>query len=250
MGAPSRFSPILSHPSRDQIIHRLVTGETASQVSDFVKFKYKGEKDKEITAKLLSEFREIYLDQYKFLGKVLEESDEYDPKIALSLMENDTWRVRLTKYVDAEVDLKSKLGRLLHMLEARTEQVFDWIQTGGNDARSQKADYVLAKYFELNMMLIEKYDRIANERPDQVIQHNVSVQLVEEHSALFQEAIREVLLEMDPETSALFMDKLSCKLQGLQPERLEGQHKMTIEKREQEANKLAARLEDEPGNGF
>jgi 3-deoxy-D-arabino-heptulosonate 7-phosphate (DAHP) synthase class II len=55
-------------------------------------------------------------------------------------------------------------------------------------------------------------DKIINERPDQRIEHTHTVQMVEEHTLVLQEVIRELLMEMGPELSARFMELLADKL--------------------------------------
>ena len=63
---------------------------------------------------------------------------------------------------------------------------------------------------------LDKCDKVVNERPDHIVQHNVTVQMVENQTAIFQEAIRETMAEVDPEIAFLFMEKLSLKMKNLQ----------------------------------
>jgi hypothetical protein len=58
------------------------------------------------------------------------------------------------------------------------------------------------------MMVVEKADKIKNDRPDVRIEHTYTVQMVEQQSFAFQETIRRVLERMGPEYSSLFMDLL------------------------------------------
>ena len=51
----------------------------------------------------------------------------------------------------------------------------------------------------------------------ELVQHNVTMEAVAEHTALLQETVREVLAEMDPDTAMLFMEKLHNKLARMQP---------------------------------
>ena len=53
----------------------------------------------------------------------------------------------------------------------------------------------MVKYYDLLFQAIEKADKIINDRPDQRIEHT-HIHMIEDYSVAFQEAIRELLLEM------------------------------------------------------
>lgn len=212
----TNFQRLLEHIEKDKIISKLVSGETPKQVSEYLKIKYHqpDEKTLRLSADLLQEFVDKYLNQYNFLNKIIsdEKNGKIDKAVAKSLLENKTWKDRIAQLADDEIDFRKKISQVLVMVEARAEQIFDKIQ---ENPRVTRDDYVLIKYFENLCQLIEKADKLANNKPDQLIQHNVTVQMVEQHSVIFQEAIRAVLKEMDPEISARFMELLSQKLNTL-----------------------------------
>jgi hypothetical protein len=238
----SDFKKILDHPEKQKIIDKLVGGDSPKDVAQYLKIKYSDDDQKHlrVPASLLKEFADKHLDQCGFLNKVIkaDRNGKLDSKIAESLVNNETWKDRLARYADREIDLKDKILQMLHMLEIRSEQLFDKIQENPGGI---KIDYVMAKYFDLLFIAIEKADKIVNERPDQLIEHTYTVQMVEEYSVAIQEAIREVLLEMGPEHSARFMELLNAKLSGIKnpgdaPVR-------SFRDREAEAKKLLAKGE-------
>lgn len=212
----TNFQKLLNHIEKDKIISKLVSGETPKQVSEYLKIKYHQpeERSLNLSAAFLQEFVDRYLNQYNFLNKIIsdEKNGKIDKAVAKSLLENKTWKDRIAQLADDEIDFKKRIVQVLTMVEARAEQIFDKIQ---ENPRVTRDDYVLIKYFENLCQLIEKADKLVNDRPDQLIQHNVSVQMVEQHSVVFQEAIRAVLREMDPEISAKFMELLTEKLNAL-----------------------------------
>lgn len=220
------FSKIINHPDKDRIITKLVGGDPPKTVSEFLKFKYDdpGESHLRLPINLLTEFKDKYLDRYKFLEKVVKDQQDgkLDKKIADSLLNNKSFRDRLAELADEKIDLKKKIVQVLAIIEQRAEQVFDAIQQNPSNF---KGDYVLIKYLELLVNAVEKGDKVINERPDMLIQHNISIQLIEQHSLMFQEAIRETLKKFDPEVSVMFMDLLTQKLAELQPDG-GGKHKL------------------------
>lgn len=213
----SDFLKILDHPEKDKIVGKLISGEPSSKVAEYLKIKYphKDEVHLRISSKLLKEFTDKYLDQYDSLDKIIEaeKNNKLDKKIAQSLINNKTWQERIAETADLEIDIKKKIAQVLTIIEARTEQVFDQIQ---QKPEAFKGDYVLIKYFEVLFNAMEKFDKIVNERPDQVVEHNYNIQMVQQHSAVLQEAIRDVLREMDPEYSALFLDRLNERMRELE----------------------------------
>ena len=212
----ANFKKILDHPEKQKVIDKLVSGDTPKDVAQYLKLKFHGKDEAHLrlSANLLKEFQEQHLDQTGFINKIAKADGDgkLDKQIAQSLVESKEWRERVADTAGKEIDLKEKINSLLYLLEARAEQVFDKIQ---ENPGSTKADYVMVKYFDLLFQAIEKADKVINERPDQLVEHTYTVQMVEQHSVAFQEAIRDLLLEMGPEQSARFMELLNDRLAKL-----------------------------------
>jgi len=66
--------------------------------------------------------------------------------------------------------------------------------------------------------LLDKYYKWRESRtPDQIIQHNVTLQVVDQHISVFHDVIKEVLSQMDLETSMYFMEVFNEKMSKLKP---------------------------------
>jgi hypothetical protein len=213
------FKKILEHVERDKIISKLVNGETPKDVAQYLKLKFnkKEEAHLRVGAALLQEFIDKYFDQYKFLNKVVEDekSNKTDKIVYESLLNNKAWKERIADIADGEIDLKKRISDLIVRLEARAEQVFDKIQENPGNF---KGDYVLLKYFDALTALLSTADKVINERPDTLIEHNISISMVEQNSVLIQDTIRELLLELSPDVSSRFMELLTAKLSKLSPD--------------------------------
>ncbi len=86
----------------------------------------------------------------------------------------------------------------------------------------------------------EKYDKIVNQSPDQIIQHNVSVQVMDQYVVLLQNCIRDTLAEIDPEASSLFLERFNENIAKLTlPNNLEPAKPMTQQNRLMEAQILS-----------
>lgn len=205
------FSKIIDHPEKTTIISKLVSGDSAKVVSKYLKDKYPNpdEGHLRIPSTVLQEFLETYADHHGYVKKIVQRDadSKLDKKIHESLLDNRAWRERVVDGVGKEINYIEKLDHVLTILETRAEQIFDMIQ--GDPENTRNADYVFTKYMELLMLAIEKGDKIRNDRPDVRIEHTYTVQMVEQQSFAFQEAIRRVLERLGPEYSSLFMSLLS-----------------------------------------
>ncbi len=95
------------------------------------------------------------------------------------------------------------------------------------------------------MMFVEKYDKIINQSPDQIIQHNVTVQVMDQYVNVMQDSIRQTLAEMDPDAANLFMEKFNENLGKLQlPESIQPVKPQTQEQKYRGVEILHSKLEE------
>lgn len=241
-------SKILDHPEKDKIIGKLINGDDPKEVANYLKLKYPDDSQSNlrISANILSEFQDKYLKQYDSLTKILsdEKNDILNHKIAESLLNNKTWKERIAENEDVEIDLKKTILQTLCMIKARSEQVFDKIQENPD---STKADYVLINYFKILNESIDKADKLLNNRPDKLIQQNITIQMVEQHSAVFQEAIKDILSEFAPDLVPKFLDLLSERMMQLNEKDYPGSVKKekSISEKLEEARMLHASYDED-----
>lgn len=217
------FSSILSHPLKEEILAKLLGGTPPKDISNWLRLKYSGKDEShlKLSTKVLQEFaKSQYADYYKQFSEDLTatkngESDKIDKKISASLLNNKTYQERLNELADTEINMKKMMLGTIMMIQDRSIQIFDKIQE--NPGSIGKAEYALIKWVEQLFTGLEKYDKIVNQSPDQIIQHNYTVQYVDQTNALIQEAIREVICEFDPDLANRFMDRLAEKLEAIRP---------------------------------
>jgi hypothetical protein len=232
---------LLDHPEKQVIISKLASGETPKTVAQYLRNKYTkpDENHLRLPVALLKEFIDTYGDHYGFVKRIVKDDQDgkLDKQIADSLLSNKEWKDRMAEVTDEEIDFRMKWRQLLHMLEARMEQVFDKVQ---ENPGSHKADYVMGKYFELWQTALERADKMINERPDVKIEHSYTVQMVEQQSVAFQEAIRRVLNKLDPALSNMFIDMLNEELRSMKPD---DAPKRSLQKDKTQVNKLLDKAE-------
>lgn len=214
------FSEILAHPDHETIASKLATGDSTKAVNQWLRIKYPDKEQKHliIPVTVLQEYADKYIncmmDQVRNDLLATKRGEKIEKKLAASLLNNKTYQERLNEAVDQEIDIKKEIRNIGIIIRARAEQIFDVIQNNPNNI---KVDYTLIKWCEMLLSWAEKFDKIHNNAPDQIIQHNISVQHVEQNIAVFQEAIRETLAQLNPEVSLLFMEIFSKKMNDIKP---------------------------------
>lgn len=215
------FSKILNHPDRDRIISKLSAGEGSRDVAAWLKEKYSSNRLNHVSATCLDEFRRKYLNIH---GSILEDiqyklkdqqQEELDAKITNIVKKNKTYEEKLTEFVDDQIDWKKKLLSLLNVVETRFAQLFDKTQ---NSPDNYKPDYVMIQWMEKILKIIEDIRKVEG-APDQVIQHNVTVQAIDEQAAIFQQAIQKTIAELDLNTASILIDKLNNNIEKLKHEK-------------------------------
>jgi hypothetical protein len=204
------FTKIATHPEIKEIISKLVSGESPKLVSKYLKDKYPkpDEGHLRIPATQLQEFLDSYADHNGYIQKIVKRDTDskLDKKIAESLLDTASWKERVINGIEKEINYIDHLNNIVTILETRAEQLFDLIQS---DPENTRTDYIFTKYMEQLMIAIEKADKIRNDKPDVRIEHTYTVQMVEQQTVAFQEAIRRVLERMGPEYTSVFMDILA-----------------------------------------
>lgn len=202
---------ILQHPDKDDIISRLVSGEKPVDVAEWLRSKYGSDIKFALGSGSLKLFQDEHLDVYLQLKEdilTVKASQSLDDKLSTVQLDsriknNKKYRERLDELADKEIDIKKVIKLALVNLEARAEQVFDHLQENSKDF---KVDHVLIQYFNTLIMAIEKCDKLVNNAPDQVIQHNHTIKLADQQMAIFVDTVRDIIKTFDYEQSLMFTE--------------------------------------------
>jgi len=210
------FSSVLNHPKRNEIVSKILEGTSAKDISNWLKtlFNDKDEIHLRLSQKIIEQFsKSDFLNYEKQLNSDLSAAAAGDQAVINSLKNNKTWKQRVDNLLEERVDIKDRLNKMELLVRDRMEQVFDSIQS---NPQATRGDHVLIKYFEHYLKLLETYNKTINLAPDMIIQHNHTVEYIDKRTAFLQDAIYEVLEEMDPLFATTFLDKLNTKLATLQ----------------------------------
>jgi len=120
----------------------------------------------------------------------------------------------MLKSAGEELDIRQVIKRMVIGLESRFSQVFDEIQEDPRNINT-KVDRLMIEYAEVLGNLLEKCYKFTEVPVGQVINNNVTLQVVDQHISVFHDVIKDVLSQMDLETSFYFMEVFNEKMAKL-----------------------------------
>lgn len=222
MANKNALEKILKHPDRDEIISKLIIGTTPKDIHEWLAIKYTNVSEAKfvISEKSLTSFQDNYLDVYNAIKEDLGKTKfslalSVEDELQLSVQENPTYRSKMIELASGELDIRKMLGNMIVAVETRAAQIFDEIQADPRNINTRN-ERLLIEYFDTLGANLERWSKYVLQTPDQVIQHNVTVQHIDQHVQVIQEAIRETLAEMDIESSLRWMEIFSEKISKLQ----------------------------------
>ena len=212
---------ILLAPDKSEIISKLVLDIPPLEIHNWLKSKYTTVSEKQfvISEKTLQLFKDNYLDIYQTIQEDLQKTKEAavtntEEDLQLAIQGNSTYKNAALSMINNELDVHTMISRLCTNVELRLSQVFDVIQEDPRNINT-RVDRLFKEYSEVFGALLEKYYRFCNPENTINVNHNISIQVVDQHVLLIQECIRETLQSMDLESSMLFMDLFAEKMARL-----------------------------------
>ena len=220
---------ILQHPDQQEIIGKLILDIPAKDIHDWLASKYISVSEAKfvVAEKSIKTFKDNYLDVYSMIREDMAKTKQAivastEDQLELAVKSNPTYKRMMMELAGKEIDVRKMVAHLCIAIETRLGQVFDEIQEDPRNINT-RVDRVFIEYAEVLGNLLEKYYKFTENPADLTIQHNVTLQVVDQHISVFHDVIREVLSQMDLESSMLFMELFNEKMAKLKqpvPEQL------------------------------
>jgi len=222
MSKQPTYKKILEHPDKEEIISKLVIGKSTSDIYDWLKSKYTNVSEAKfvLSEKIIKSFKDNYLDFYNDMQQDLANvksaiATNTEDQLDLTVKSNPAYKDALVKIANTELDIDTIMARMALNIETRMAQIYDLVQEDPRNINT-RVDRVLIDYAETLGGLLDKYYKWKEARtPDQIIQHNVTLQVVDQHISVFHDVIKEVLSQMDLETSMYFLEVFNDKMSKL-----------------------------------
>lgn len=214
---------LLDHHDKDEIISKLIIGISPKDIHEWLKAKYSeaNEKSLVLSENLIKNFQKNYLDIYSMLQEDVNKTrnalaTSSEDSLELSVKNNSAYKSAMLDLANNEVDVKKMITRLCLNVEIRLGQIFDLIQRDPEKIDT-RVDRLLTEYIDKFQVVLEKYYKYVEQGPDQVIQHNITLQAVDQHISVFHDVIKEILSQMDVESAMYFMEVFNDKMSKLKP---------------------------------
>jgi len=212
---------IKNHCDKDEIISKLVIGISTKDIADWLEAKYTAANDKKfvITEKNIKLFKDEYLDIYNMVQADISKTKSAiitssEKQLALSVQNNPTYKSKMLELAGKEIDVRNIIANLCVAVESRLAQVFDKIQEDPDNINT-RIDRLLIDYAETLGNILEKYYKFTEMPQAQVINNNVTLQVVDQHITVFHDVIKDILSNMDLDTSLYFMEVFNEKMSKL-----------------------------------
>lgn len=212
------YKKILEHPDKDEIINKLIIGQSTSDIHDWLKGKYTNVSELKfvLTEKSLKSFQSTYLDFYNDMLADLSKTktavaNNTSDDLELAVKGNPAYKEAMVKIANKELDLVAMLSTLAVNIETRMAQIYDLMQDDPGNINT-RVENVVIKYAEVFGGLLEKIYKFKEVRPDLLVQHNINIQGTNPHITVLHDVIKEVLSQIDLDSSQLFIERLNEKM--------------------------------------
>jgi hypothetical protein len=210
---------ILKHPDKEEIIELLNNGESVRAIEAKFKQKYPNNKNLWLSSVTLQKFRKNNL---QLEGKVLKDIQEVgrvqqqqqvEQERQKVLESSDAYKKKINEIADSKLDVARKILELDKIIESRMEYWYNAVATGEEVA--SRGDKELRQFMDRQMNLLGQYKKFVEGMADKTIDHNVNITVMTDYASAIRDAVRECLVEFEPEVALKFMDKLSRKVKNL-----------------------------------
>lgn len=213
------FAKILGHPDKNLIVRMLTQGHGVRAVAKEIKNLHPNDRKLHISVPTLQKFRKEKLNlEGEALDAVKQETREKqaikaEKKEDTQLRKIPAFREAAERAANIHVDIRKELQELLVTVKMRVEDLFDRASQG---TLSVNEEANLHKYFVGWNTTIQQWAKYVDKIADKTVETNVNITIIEDQMAALRCAVRETIEEeMDHETAARFMHRLSQKMDEL-----------------------------------
>ena len=124
---------------------------------------------------------------------------------------SNSYQKKIDEIASSELDVTRRLLEMDKLVNSRIEYYFNLLETGG----SIREDRIFLEYVNTMKSLMQDWKKYIEGVADKKIEHNININVVNEHAKILKETILEILREMDPRLIPVFVDKLSHRMKQL-----------------------------------
>ena len=219
---------ILNHPDKEELIKKLLEGDSVKQVEGWLKEKYPRTRRLHISYMTLQKFRGEHLNlKGEVLDDIKNRRTEVD-KVAteaearMIVKASSSYQQKIEEIATTELDVTRRLLEMDSLINSRIEYYYNLLQEGG----SLREDKIFIEYINTMKALMQDWKKYIEGVADKKIEHNININVVNEQAKILKEAVLEVLQELSPDLISIFIDRLDMKmnrLDGSEANRIRGE---------------------------
>lgn len=218
MSAP--LSKVLRHPDKEEIIKRLLNGDSTREIETYLVEKYTKPTDKRyhISYMTLQKFRSEELNIKRDVLNDIKNRRANDDLIAFdhqikSVVQNSTaYQDKLNEIVSNEMDMSRRLLEMEKLIAARMEFYYNQLASKTFD---KDGDVIFLQYLNAMRSVMQDYKKYIEGFADKKIDHNINISVVDDQLKIMKEVVIDVLRDMDPNLVLVFMEKINTKMVSL-----------------------------------
>lgn len=205
---------VLLHPEKEEIISRLLRGESVKSVEEWLKSKHPRKKKLQVSYITLQKFRKDFLN---LDGEVLENikaarREQNDTSLELEakaiLAGSSAYQNKINEIANAEFDSNRRILEMLALVGARMEVYFNAVSTKSD----LKNDKMFVELLNTQRGLVQDWKKYVEGVADKRIDHNINVTVVNEQITVLKNIVFEVLQDLDPDLIPVFVEKVNSRL--------------------------------------
>jgi hypothetical protein len=207
---------VLNHPEREEIIKKLVSGDSLKSVEEWLKKKHPRTPRLQISYMTLQKFRKEHLHiEGEVLDKIKQarreqgqESEELEARAII--VASSAYQDKINEIVSNELDANRKLLEMSALIGARMEYYFNSLNQGSNIQQ----DKMFLDLVNAQRGLVQDWKKFVEGVADKKIEHNINVSVINEQVTVIKSIVFEVLQEMSPELIPVFVEKVNSRLEN------------------------------------
>ncbi len=210
------FEKVLKHMDKEEIIKRLISGDSTKSIELWLKKKHPKVARLQISSVTLQKFRKENLN---IEGDVLDSIKQARLEADISAKEaevksiitsSNAYQEKLNEIVTSELDVTRKLLEMDKIMSNRIETYFNAINS--NEKVNDRQDKMFLDYLKEYRGIMQDWKKYVEGVADQKIEHNVNVNIVNDQVTILKNIVFEVLQELDPSMIPIFVEKINVKL--------------------------------------
>lgn len=208
---------VFKHPEKEEIIKKLLNGESVKQIEAWLKKKHPKKRGLWISYATLQKFRKDHL---HLEGEVLDnikaakkDQDTTSKEMAARaiISSSSAYQQKINEIASNELDGNRKILEMVTLIGSRIEYYFNMIQSGA----SIREDKMFIELLNTQRGLVQDWKKYVDGVADKRIEHSISLNIVNEQVNILKAIVFEVLQEIDPDVVPIFIEKVNSRLSDM-----------------------------------